>query len=264
VTPISSPACSRLHVTRNVRRVHTLALILSLLLSWARSTAAQPSPSETDATAVSPPAAPASRRSATPPPPAPARDAVQAALARYAHEPSADEIVQAAVSAAPRGQTEALAERARTAGWIPRVGLRARRGQGVDLATLQAGGLRLSTDDDLMLEASLTFDFDRVVFRSEEVALAREARTERHVRAALVREIVKLYFERRRLQVELDLELARDPEASARIAEIEALLDIFTNGVFRQMMRRARWKTAASTPASTSPSPPKSRSETRP
>jgi hypothetical protein len=179
--------------------------------------------------------------------PVPTQGELQAALARYAHEPSVERVVDAAVRAAGNGNASALAERARTAGWVPRVGLRARRGVTVDLASEQEPeeqSVRLSTDDDLTLEASLVFELDRVVFRSEEVALAREARAERQARAERVREVIALYFERRRLQLERDLGAAPSAEAQARIAEIEALLDVFTNGEFRRMMRARDGKPA--------------------
>ncbi len=197
--------------------------------------------------------------------PAPTQAAVQDALARYAREPSVERVVRAAVRAAGRDKSGALASRARTAGWVPRVGLRARRGQTVDLATSQTTdeeALRLSTDDDLTLEASLTFELDRVVFRGEEVALAREARAERQARAERTRDVIALYFERRRLQLERDLGAPPSVARAARIAEIEALLDVFTNGAFQRMMARSRWTTAASTSAISSQSRQKSRSAT--
>jgi len=199
--------------------------------------------------------------------PAPTQAAVQDALARYAREPSVERVVRAAVRAAGRDKSGALASRARTAGWVPRVGLRARRGQTVDLASSQTTdeeALRLSTDDDLTLEASLTFELDRVVFRGEEVALAREARAERQARAQRTRDVIALYFERRRLQLERDLGAPPSVARAARIAEIEALLDVFTNGAFQRMMARSRWTTAASTSAISSQSRQKSRSATTP
>lgn len=187
------------------------------------------------------------------------RAQIEAALARYAGEPSVQQLVEAALRVAPRIDTEALADRARSAGWMPRLTLRARRGQALDLRSDQdEDALRVVSNDDLTLEAALSFELDRLVFRPEEVALLRQRRTELDARAALVRQIVHLYYERRRLQVERDL----DPEPrivrSVRIAEIEALFDVFTRGEFRRMIERARWRTAARTNGPRSPSQPKS------
>jgi hypothetical protein len=190
--------------------------------------------------------------------------ALQRALAQLAREPSVERVVQATRSAAPRGRSRAIAQRARSAGWVPRVGLRARRGQAVDLSSAQAGdSLKLSTDDDLTLEASLTFELDRVVFRREEVGLEREARAERREVEQRVREVIALYFERRRLQLEQRLRGAK-PERATRIAELEALLNVFTEGAFQRMIASSRWTTAAGTPATRPKWSPKSSSKTTP
>lgn len=202
--------------------------------------------------------------------------AVAEALARYRHEPSVREVIAALRARKGDSDTEDLEDRARLSGWVPTVGLKARRGQAVDLASSsEDDALKLSTDDDLTLEAALTFDLGRVVFAREEVAIARQAHAERADTEERVREVIALYFERRRLQVERDLLAAAagtgsapapnedDAEAglarsghtapttstpadaaiivrNVRIAEIEALLDAFTGGAFRRMMARPR------------------------
>jgi hypothetical protein len=213
--------------------------------------------------------------SASAQPPGSEQRAVAEALARYRHEPSVREVIAALHAHASYDTSDALASRARLSGWVPTVGLKARRGQAVDLASSsEDDALKLSTDDDLTLEAALTFDLGRVVFAREEVAIARQAHAEREHQAERVREVIALYFERRRLQVERDLlaehavarampapnEDGAEPQAgrtagatsaprgadaqsaivarNARIAEIEALLDAFTGGGFRRMMAR--------------------------
>jgi hypothetical protein len=195
----------------------------------------------------------------------PSQTEIDAALARYAHEPSADDVVHAALLVAPALRARALAARARNAAWVPRLMLRVRRGQTVDLSSPQAidpTTLRLTTNDAIALEAALSFDLERLVFRREEISLLHQSRAEEQARSRLVSEVIHLYFERRKLQLERDLR--GDPELTrnVRIAELDALLDAFTNGAFRRMIARAstRWTTAAPTPASTSPSPPKSKS----
>lgn len=186
---------------------------------------------------------------------------IATALQRYAHEPSVEQVVSAALRVTPPERAEALASRARSAGWVPRVGLRARRGQAIDLSSADsaADALRLKSNDDLTLEANLFFELDRVVFRREEVALARQERAEHQDRGAIVHDVILLYFERRRLQLERDLSGEVTPAREIRIAEIEALLDAFTKGEFRRMIAINKWTTGASTPATTSQSPPKSK-----
>lgn len=196
------------------------------------TSAAPATPNAASSTTTSPPA----------PPTSPALAArVRAALARYRHEPGVADVVRAARAAMPASPTDSMAARAHAAGWIPTLGLSARRGLGVGLSASDAStadqALRLSTDDDLSLTASLTFELDRLLFRHEEIGIVREARAERAGRTDRVREIVRLYFLRRRLQLERDLG-AGDPAAQALgIAEAEALLDAFTNGAFGRMLR---------------------------
>jgi hypothetical protein len=148
---------------------------------------------------------------------------------------------------------------------VPKVSLRARRGQAVDLSSSSTDdALRLSTDDDLTLEAALSFELDRVVFRSEEVTLLQRARDEEASQQTRIRDVIQLYYERRRLQLERDLLGDASLARTVRIAEIEALLDVFTKGAFRRMMGASAWTTAGSTPVTPSPSQPRSSPTAKP
>jgi len=55
----------------------------------------------------------------------------------------------------------------------------------------------------------------------------------------VVTQVVHLYFERRRLQLERDLGGQVEVASELRILEAEALLDVFTNGAFSRMMASA-------------------------
>lgn len=178
--------------------------------------------------------------------------------ARYAHEPTAAQVARAAAHAIA-GDPQRFASMIRRARWrgiVPDLALGARRGQGVDLRTMliQDDTARFTSGDDLVLSATLRFELGRLLFAPEEISIAREARVARAAGLELVRDIVQWYTLRRRLMLERDLlghtSLARE----SRIAELEALLDIFTNGAFRRMIAgRAAWTTGASTPASRPP-----------
>jgi hypothetical protein len=161
-------------------------------------------------------------------------------LARYAHEPSATTVVSAALRAQrrdPRRFAE-LVRRARLRGLVPELDLGARRGQGVDLrsATTDQFGMHLTTVDDLTLYATLRFDLGRLVFAREELGIAREERFAREAQDALVRQVVHVYFLRRRLMLERDLRGRIELGRELRIAEAEALLDTFTDGFFGRMI----------------------------
>jgi hypothetical protein len=171
---------------------------------------------------------------------------LEEALAAYAHEPTVERVVAAAVHAAELSPTRAreAAQRARLSGWLPTARAGIRRGTGRDLA-LQSTDLldrtNLTTDDSLSVDAALVFRLDRLVFAREEVPLLREERALVEERDALVRDVVHLYFERRRLQLERDLLGRRGPVETVRIAELTALLDALTRGAFaRHTTRRTR------------------------
>lgn len=166
---------------------------------------------------------------------------VRAALARYRSEPHVDAVVRAAIEAPVLDPERArdAAERARLAGLLPRTQVDVRRGQGLDLSALQSTtGERnvWSSDDSLSVSGSVTFQLDRLLFASEEASLMRERRQLEERRLELVTQVVHLYFERRRLQVERDLAGTTEIAIELRILEAEALLDVFTNGAFSRMM----------------------------
>jgi len=126
-------------------------------------------------------------------------------------------------------------------GWVPTLRVGARRGRGWDaseLVTEDSGRTNLSTDDELTLSAWLTFRLDRLVFAREETALLREERATEEARGALVQVLVRVYFERRRLQLERDLLGVRSLQHELRILEATALLNAFTEGAFERMIRR--------------------------
>ncbi|MEM9073999.1 MAG: hypothetical protein AAGE52_36235 [Myxococcota bacterium] len=176
---------------------------------------------------------------------APTPEAIAAALARYAHEPRVDELLEA-LADLPELDPEVprrAARRARRGGWLPTLRLSLRRGQARDLSEQfdrDDDRTRVSTDDDLTLEASLTLRLDRAAYGPDEVPLLRESRARDQDRQERARNVIAAYYERRRLQLERDLLGRRDTETLIRIAELEALLDAFTGGAFTRMMRRTR------------------------
>ena len=185
------------------------------------------------------------------------RQQIQEALRAYASEPSVQEVVKAALEEATADpeKARAMASRARLAGWVPTAKVAIRRGLARDLSesqTLETDRTALSANDDMVIEASLTFELQRLVFDHDEVALAREEREIVQAREELARAVIQLYFERRRLQLERDLLRSAGIERELRIAELEALLDAFTGGRFRRMImlskRAASKREAASRP----------------
>ncbi|MDD9939739.1 MAG: hypothetical protein OXU20_01635 [Myxococcales bacterium] len=142
---------------------------------------------------------------------------------------------------------ERLSERARTRGWIPTLDLSARRGQAVDLAStssLSTDSLRLSTDNDLTLQATLRFDLPRLLFAREEVSIARERRARLEANRKTIDAVITLYFERRALLLSLANAIDESEIAQLRLqlAEVEARLSVFTNGRFPPRIRSSDGK----------------------
>jgi hypothetical protein len=168
-------------------------------------------------------------------------DALQLAeaLERYANEPRVDALLEHVDDddAYDPESVQRLVRRARRGGWLPQVRLGVRRGRTQDLST-QTTSTRVSTDDDLVLDASLTLRLDRAAYGPDEVSLAREGRARAEARDARARLVVAAYFERRRLQLERDLLGRRDLGTLLRIEELGALLDALTSGAFSRLRRR--------------------------
>ncbi len=167
------------------------------------------------------------------------------ALARYRHEPSIARVIDAAIAhqALRPQRIQELASTARLAGWLPTIRLSARRGQTIDLLAAQSTTTdrnSASSGDDLVLEAQLTFDLARVVWSNQELRVEREFRAEREARQALIADINRLYFERRRLQIERDLSDGSDVESALRIVEIEGILNALSGGVFERTPDRSQ------------------------
>ena len=188
--------------------------------------------------AQDPPAAP-------PQPTAITQEQLSSAIARVSRgEPPVGVVVGEAmrVSAIDPDETSAMATRARVAGLLPIVRGGVRRGQGQDLSAQETGDTgraSWSTDDDLSIFGTVTFRLDRLLFAREEVPLLREDRARRAEQWEIVRTVVSIYYERRRLLVEQEL-LGVDLARAVRIEELGALLDGFTRGAFSRMIARSR------------------------
>jgi hypothetical protein len=158
-------------------------------------------------------------------------------VAAASPEPSVGEVVQYARRAARTlgpAHVRELARRARLRGLVPQLRLGADRGLRQNLSsttTVQTREIE-AIGDDLSFSASLTFDLDRLVFAGEEVRLLSIARWLEADLRKLIAEVVRLYFQRRRLVREQASAAVPDPELADAIRETTALLDAYTDGAF--------------------------------
>lgn len=152
-------------------------------------------------------------------------------------EPSVESLVHAALASHrfdPGRATEAR-DRARLAGLMPQVRVGVRRGTGWDLRTQQTStsdSAVLANDDSWSVVGTATFRLDRLIFTPEESSLFVEERRLEELRLRLVREIVHAYYERLRLLWE-ERQGPSQPARILEIAELEAMLDVWTEGAFQ-------------------------------
>ena len=137
--------------------------------------------------------------------------------------------------------------RAGRAAWLPElrvlVARRYGRSESLDLnssSTALSSPVGIDTVNDIRYEARATWDLARLVFSSEELAAQTQAWHMAELRRDIETTIGRLYFERRRLVVDLGDALANDRvddrdkgvRGKLRVGEIEAELDAMSAGVF--------------------------------
>ena len=169
----------------------------------------------------------------------------QALMSGYDDEPDIAEVIAAARAHADplRAEFASLAQRSRLRGLLPRLTASLRHGQAYDLTDTQVAAgtrYRVGSDRDLSVQLELLFDLPSLLASREEQGLLRQQRIVGQTRETVLPRIVKLYFERRRLQILRDLGVRADVAAQIRIVEVEALLDSFTGGAFSSMIQQMR------------------------
>jgi hypothetical protein len=162
-------------------------------------------------------------------------DDVRRAITDQRGEPEVHDVVAAVLrhSGIDPSRADGAMERARLAGLLPMVRAGLRQGTGYDFLQRQTdttGTSSLTGIQDLAFIGQLTFRLDRLLYATDERTLLRESRTAAEQRMQIVSETVRLYFERRRLLVEIQLTGETDLDREARIAEIDALFEVMSGG----------------------------------
>jgi hypothetical protein len=136
-------------------------------------------------------------------------------------------------------------QRAGHAAWLPelrvRVDRRMGRSESLDLpagGSVASGPLGLDTANDVRYEARATWDLSKLVFSTEEVAAASQALRMSDTRREIESLVNRLYFERRRLKLELGQPPALETRArrELRVQELEAELDALSGGAFTRCL----------------------------
>lgn len=167
-------------------------------------------------------------------------------LARYKNEPSIREVQLAAarnVDVNPE-RMRSWRSRSRLAALAP--GVRAEyRYVGQFDQRLKAGGDAADTQQDTFGTqhrplARVDWDFNRLVFNPDELRVSSEISSLVRLRESVLNQVTKIYYERRRLQVELDLtpptDISNRVRKELRLQELVADLDSLTGGYFSKKL----------------------------
>jgi competence protein ComEA len=176
-------------------------------------------------------------------------DVVKKVLQRFAAEPSAREVQSQAIDYLQvhpdivagwrlRARTNALAPELRTYGYGVQT-------NGVRTVSQPGESTIESLNDDLgaRLDVRLIWELDRLIFDPQEMAVARESVRTANLRDRVLDEVTRRYFERRRLQVDLELSPPRDladrVKKELRLQELTADIDAATGGWFSEKLTDA-------------------------
>ena len=173
---------------------------------------------------------------------------VRSVLARFAAEPTIREVQEAALryTRANPKVVDSWRWRARTNAMLPE--LRTRVDGKLDRnkrTRIEIGAADIDNIDDnnsVRMEARATWDLDRLVFEPQELAIARETVRMSNLRDRVLDEVTRRYFERRRLQVDLELspptDLTDRVRKELRVQELTADLDSVTGSWFSKQLER--------------------------
>jgi competence protein ComEA len=179
------------------------------------------------------------------------KDVVRKVLMRFAGEPTVREVQTQAVAYVQAHPDAVDSWRIRSRVAVKRGAMPA-TGQGTidnDLRKVtnldaEQSEIESTTDSNTgRLTLGARWDLDRLIFDPDEMAVAREAVRTANLRDRVLADVTRRYFERRRLQVDLELapptDLADRVRKELRLQELTADLDAFTGGWFSDKLEKA-------------------------
>lgn len=178
------------------------------------------------------------------------REKIKEVLERFVDEPTIQEVQAWTMDYAKVGadMVQGLFSRAKLAPLLPRFSTQIdrilERDESLDTQAGAADRLGIDTDNDLRMRFRADWQMSDWIFNPLELRVVAEAGDIAQLREDLLSAVTKVYFERRRLQVELVLEPATDLAVAVkkelRLQELTATLDSYTGGRFSKALRAAR------------------------
>ena len=178
------------------------------------------------------------------------------ALEQFAKEPTMTQVRATAIRYAEVMPEKIQSWRARAAwkSWIPHFTLGLNRNTNATIGSSSSGGKTTFTvgpdDHSLTVNYGFTWDLADLIWSTDQTSIDVRSRLMVQLRNDILDEVTRLYFERRRLQVEYALAPVKEPtlqaERQLRLEELTAQIDALTGGEFGP-----RWQTTSDRPTHT-------------
>ena len=99
-----------------------------------------------------------------------------------------------------------------------------------------------TTDRDASFDVSLTWDLGELIWNDDQTSIDTRSKLMVELRDDILNEVTHLYFERRRLQVQIALQPDTDPavaiERDIKLQELTAGIDALTGGYLSRSLER--------------------------
>jgi competence ComEA-like helix-hairpin-helix protein len=172
-------------------------------------------------------------------------DKIDSIMKKFDNEPKVEEVQQEALKYAHinDGRFESWISRAKNQAWLPKIyvkgQVRKKNKDGYTQDELVLGsfdGQGVTVEDQSYIEAKAEFDLRELVFHPDELRVNKEILTSVKDRKKLLEYITKLYFDRRKNQIDLVLNPPRSSKgllnAKMKIMQETSILNALTNGYF--------------------------------
>jgi hypothetical protein len=176
------------------------------------------------------------------------REKVKEILERFVNEPAVQEVQAWTVDYAKVGAdvVQGMFARVKLSPLLPRFQAQVDRNfehdESLDQQAGAADQFGIDTDDDIRFRFRGDWQMSQWLFNPLELRVAAEAGDIAQLREDLLTAVTKIYFERRRLQIELILEpptdLAIAVKKELRLQELTATLDAYTGAQFSKELRK--------------------------
>ncbi len=176
---------------------------------------------------------------------------VEEALAMFSHEPSIEEIREAAIVYAEvhPAKIEKWRKAASKRAWLPDLRVAYDRNRDWQSSTyFYSTSSQKYTDDDITSgkdngwSVSLTWELGDIVWNNDQTSIDSRSRLMVQLRDDVLNEVTRLYFERRRLQVEAFLsepqDIADKIENELRLQELTASIDAITGSYMSKRLNQ--------------------------